>query len=131
MQEGEGDGGVSPTARTLKALRDGGAVCEVVERWNSFAKVRQDTFGILDILVLRYDGFSQGAIEGVQATSDDNHSKRRDKILASDKAVLWLRCGGRLTLWSWGLKGPAGKRKRWTARVEEFVLIGGKIEALG
>ena len=122
---------MTPTARTLKALRDGGAVCEVVEHWNSFAKIRQDLFGCIDIIALHPGESSPGSIWGVQATSDDNHSKRRDKILASDKAVLWLRCGGRLTLWSWGLKGPAGKRKRWTARVEEFVLSGGKIEALG
>jgi len=46
---------VSPTARTLKALRDGGATCQVVEHWNSFAKIRQDLFGCIDVLVLLPD----------------------------------------------------------------------------
>ena len=51
---------MSPTQRTIRALKDQGMVCGIVEKWNRFAVrgnsgqrgVRQDLFGILDIIAL-------------------------------------------------------------------------------
>jgi len=37
----------SPTQRTLKKLRDEVYLAQVVEKWNAFAKIRQDLFGII------------------------------------------------------------------------------------
>lgn len=82
---------VSPTQRTLKYLRAAGYVCQVVERWNPFAKVRQDLFGVIDIVALGASG-----ILGVQCTSSPNVSARLSKIAASDAAKRWLECGGSL-----------------------------------
>ena len=65
----------SPTQRTLKMLRDCGWKCQVVERWNSFAKIRIDLFGIIDIVALTDKG-----IVGVQATAGSSHSARLKKI---------------------------------------------------
>lgn len=45
-------GGLSPTQRTLRAQRDRGLVCAIVEKWNMHAGpfgIRQDLFGIIDV----------------------------------------------------------------------------------
>jgi hypothetical protein len=36
---------MSPTARSLQHLKSLGAYARVVEKWNAFAKIRQDLFG--------------------------------------------------------------------------------------
>lgn len=43
---------MSPTARSLAHLRELGCRVKVVEKWNPFAKVRQDLFGG-DLLALK------------------------------------------------------------------------------
>ena len=45
---------ISPTQRTLKRLREKEEypLVTIVERWNAFAKIRQDLFGIIDILAI-------------------------------------------------------------------------------
>ncbi|HEX7325184.1 MAG TPA: hypothetical protein VF292_07505 [Rhodanobacteraceae bacterium] len=44
---------MTPTARTLAALRVEGWTAEVVERWNPHARVRHDLFNVADILAVR------------------------------------------------------------------------------
>ena len=41
---------IQPTERTLKLCRSNGWIAHVVERWNQFAKVRQDLFGFIDVI---------------------------------------------------------------------------------
>lgn len=69
---------------------------QVVEKWNPFAKIRQDLFGVIDIVAL--DGRS---IIGIQCTSGSNHSARRKKIEASTVIPLWKQSGGVIKLISW------------------------------
>ena len=77
----------SPTSRSLAVLRERGCpLVQVVERWNPHARVRQDLFGIIDVLAIANDG----EIIAVQATSDSNVSKRNHKIQDSD-AIAHLR----------------------------------------
>ena len=58
---------ISPTARTLKKLKDSGdyPLVAIVERWNNWAKIRQDLFGIIDLLAID----SKGNTVGIQVTS--------------------------------------------------------------
>jgi len=104
---------MSPTARSLKACRDAGFACHVVERWNPHAKVRQDLFGFIDILAITDQG-----ILGIQATSAAHHSERIGKIAASPHAAAWLRAGGRIEVWSWAKRKikRGGKAVRWELR---------------
>lgn len=106
--------GTSPTQRTLKLCRDHGWTSQVVERWNQFAKVRQDLFGVIDIVAM--NGTS---IIGIQATSSSNLSKRLDKIKESEKAQEWLRSGGRLFVHGWVKRA---KSRRWECREVEITL---------
>lgn len=90
---------LSYTQRTLRALRGQGLECAIVEKWNAFAKRRQDMFGIIDIIALDP---VRGVI-GVQSTGTDfsGHHKK----LTEDKAqecINWLSTpGANLELWGW------------------------------
>ena len=69
---------LSPTARTLRALRAEGIVCEVVERFNAYAGpfgIRQDAFGVIDVLAL-----APGHIVGIQCCARSGHSAHRNPL---------------------------------------------------
>ena len=106
----------SPTARSLQYCHSHGLPASVVERWNPHAKIRQDAFGFIDLIVLDTDAH---AIIGVQATSASNHAARRRKILAEPKALAWSNAGGLIEVWSWSKRAGVTKRKVWTLRREE------------
>lgn len=96
----------SPTQRTLKHLRDAGyPLVQVVERWNPYAGVRQDLFGIVDVLAVGSD------IVGVQATSASNVSKRVAKITGSPALPILRKAGIRVVVHGW-----CKVNGRWTLR---------------
>ena len=107
----------SPTQRSLAHLRKQGYLVAVVERWNPHAGVRQDLFGVIDLLALK-----PGAILGVQTTSGDNLAARRTKALCEPKLRAWFEAGGRFVLHGWRKAGARGKRKLWAVREEELAL---------
>lgn len=90
---------MSPTARAKSYCKKRGWPCGVVEKWNSFAKIRQDLFGIIDVVVLAGD-----QMIGVQATSRSNHKARVEKVLASPMLEPWLRTGVLVQVWSFDPK---------------------------
>lgn len=98
----------SPTQRTLKLCRKAGWTCQVVERWNQFARVRQDLFGFIDLVAM--DGTS---IIGIQSTSGDNVSARLTKIKANEFSRQWIESGGRLFVHGWRKLASSG---RWECR---------------
>lgn len=104
---------MSPTARSLQRLREMGYRAQVVEKWNPFAKVRQDLFGG-DVLALK----PGEPVLIVQATTGANHAARRTKLEAAGFIALWKGAGASLEIWSWAKQGPKGKRKTWTLRRE-------------
>lgn len=106
----------SPTQRTLKEFRGRGYKCQVVEHWNSFARIRIDLFGFIDIVAMR-----PGEILGIQTTSDSGRSARRKKILDSELARDWVEAGGKIVLTTWGKKKVkgGGRAMRWTMHEEE------------
>lgn len=77
--------------------------CEVVERWNAFARIRQDLFGIIDIVAL-----DEQQTLGVQTTSWTNVSARVKKITDSPHLPALLRAGWVLEVHGWkkGLSTP-------------------------
>lgn len=92
---------------------------QVVEHWNAFAHRRVDLFGIIDLIAL--DG-GAGPL-AIQVTASGSHSARRQKALEEPRLVAWLRSGARFEVWSYGKKGARGKRKLWTLRREQAVLV--------
>lgn len=99
---------MTPTQLTLRALRADGWHAEVVEKWNPHARIRQDLFGIIDIVALRGE-----VTLGVQATSRANVASRVRKIANSDTIAAVRSAGWRVEVHGWA-KNKAG---RWEARV--------------
>ena len=88
-------GSVSPTQKALKKLRaDGWPLVEITERWNPFAKIRQDLFGVIDVLAAGPEG-----LFGVQATSHHNVLERVKKIRGHDNLPHILAAGIRFEVW--------------------------------
>ena len=87
----------SPTARTLERLRRHGYLSQVVERWNPHARIRQDLFGVIDVLAINDE-----VTIGVQATTMSGRSSHVKKIMESTAAVTWTAAPQReLELWCW------------------------------
>lgn len=100
----------SPCQRSLAKLRKEGWFCAITERWNPFAKIRQDLFGFVDVLCLRGD-----QVLAVQTTSGSNASKRVQKIRETQAAALWLEGypHRQIVVHSWAKRGGRGQVKRW------------------
>lgn len=90
----------SPTTRTLKYLRGEGYLTAVVEKWNHHARIRQDLFGIVDVL-----GIKAGQTIAVQCTSYGGLSDRKKKIRESDNARKILDAGWLFMMHGWHKKG--------------------------
>jgi hypothetical protein len=104
----------SPTSRTLERLRKAGWTAQVTERWNAYAKIRQDLFGCIDIVAVKA---GEVGVLGVQCTSRSNQSSRVKKCYASPIMATWLEARNSLQVWGW-----AKSKGRWDATVEEITL---------
>jgi hypothetical protein len=116
----------------MEALRKGGALVDICERYNSFTRQRKDLFGFLDLICL------QGQkIVGIQATSGSNHAARVKKAMALPELKAWLNTGAGVEIWSYTRRvgynknGSKAKVKRWQARVQQIVMDDkGRLEVL-
>lgn len=88
----------SPTQRTLAELRKRKyPLVQVVERWNPFAHVRVDLFGIIDVVAVS----ATGDVVGIQATSGSNVSARVAKITESAALPILRLAKWRVMVWGW------------------------------
>lgn len=108
----------SPTQRALAECKKRGWRSAIVERWNSFAKLRQDLFGFADLVAL--DGKS---ILALQVTSGDHVTARMAKMSGLTAVVDWLKCGGKAEVWGFRkLQVEAKKRKKGTKPATRWAL---------
>jgi len=118
----------TPTQRTIRELRQQGIKCAIVEKWNAYIKIRQDLFGIIDIIALDPE---KGVI-GVQSTGQDFSGhvlKLRDE--KAQDTFDWLSIPGTsLELWGWRKvkKVRGGKQMIWKPRVGDFYIKNGYVE---
>lgn len=111
---------MSPTARTLKKLRDEGWEAGVVEKWNHHTKIRQDYLGCIDIIAVRGE-----ETLAVQACAVSGQSARMKKASATPGAAAWLAGGTRrFEVWGWGkrLLKRGGKALRWHVTIRPVEL---------
>jgi len=87
---------MSPTARSLKLLRERGYHAEVVERWIPGANIRKDFAGFIDIIALKDDH-----VLAVQATSGSNVAARVAKITEHEKLSIVRRVGWHISVHGW------------------------------
>jgi hypothetical protein len=94
----------SPTQLTLQEMRARGyKLVEVTERWNPFARIRQDLFGIVDVLAVGEKG-----VVAIQTTSYDNVASRVQKIADSDATPHLRKAGVTILVHGWW-KNPKGR----------------------
>lgn len=107
----------SPTALSLKYLRDLGFEAAVVEKWNPHAKIRQDLFGCIDIVAVS----EWGRILWVQATSHNggNMASRRRKLEESDIVPFLNMNSNKVILHGWHKANG-----RWQLKQEEILPAG-------
>lgn len=98
---------ISPTQLTMAWMKRRGFVAQIVERWNPFAKVRQDLFQVIDIVAVN----KQGDLLGIQVTTRSNMSSRRAKVRESLGAKYWAT-HNQIQVHGWQKVGP-----RWTVTV--------------
>jgi hypothetical protein len=110
--------GLSPTQRTLKALREKEYRVGIVERFIGPLNIRVDLFHILDLIAIR-----PGEILGVQSCGQSFSEHHRKLTQEHPDACLdWLEAGGKLELWGWRkLKVKrGGKAMVWTPRIQVY-----------
>jgi len=109
----------------LRALRDQGQVCAIVERFNQYAGPfgrREDLFGIIDVLALD----PERGVVGIQCCGSD-FKAHKDKILIekAQETHDWLSTPGTaLEIWGWRLirLHRGAKALRWKPRVANIFL---------
>ena len=101
----------SPTQRSLEYLREQGYHPEVVEKYNSFTKRKNDLWGFADILAIKRD-----EVLAVQTTSGANVASRIKKIMASDLLPKVREAGVRIVVHGWTKKANG----RYVLRVEDI-----------
>lgn len=112
---------LSPTQRTLRALRDRGLHVGIVERFNRYAGphgVRQDLFGFIDLVAIDVDSIL--AIQSCGQSFAAHDRKIREEC--GEKAAAWLAAGGALELWGWRKvkRKRGGKVMVWSPRVKRY-----------
>ncbi len=115
---------MTPTQRTLAAMREQGRVCGIVEKFNSFAGpygIRQDLFGFIDIIAI-------DPVQGVVAIQScgQDWSGHVKKMLGerNENMFAWIKHAP-IELWAWRkvkLK-RGGKAMRWAPRVGDVRLL--------
>lgn len=116
----------SMTTRTLDFLREKGFTVAVVEKWNSYVKVRQDLWGFADIIA-----FNRFNVLLVQTTSGPNVLSRIKKTLAEPRALLWAEGPGRrIFVIGWTKKKVPGmkKQEKYYPRFVEILKGGDTLE---
>lgn len=116
---------MSPVQRTIRELKNNGRRCAIVEKWNPYVGphgIRQDLFGIIDILALDPE---QGVI-GIQCCGGDfrKHFRKMTEERAQE-SMDWLQTPGTvLELWGWRklLMKRGGKAKVWRPRIVRIKL---------
>lgn len=106
---------MTPTQRTLQKLKEMGYHAGVVEKWNAFARIRQDLFGAIDIIACKND---VNGVWGIQTTTTGNMAARIEKATAIPAIRAFVQAGNRFSVWGWAKRGARGERKVWQLKEE-------------
>ena len=102
----------SPTQKTLARLRkENYDLVAITEHWNSFARIRQDLFGIIDILAIH-----KGDTIAIQVTSYSNISARVKKITESPSIGFIRDAGWTILVEGWKKE----KNGRYTSKIVDL-----------
>lgn len=117
---------MTPTQRTIRELKNNGLRCAVVEKWNPHVGpygIRQDLFGIIDVLALD----PQRGVVGVQCCAGSGFRGHWRKLTEehAQETLDWLLTPGTvLQLWAWRKvkMKRGGKAMIWRPRIAEVTV---------
>lgn len=111
----------SSVQHALAALRKSGWTCAIVEKWNPHVGIRQDLFGMIDIVAIRPDNIG---VLGVQTAGGawGHIQEHVNKITEKPALKIWLEAGNRLEIFSFTKVAPRDKRPHWQLRRVPIVL---------
>lgn len=120
--------GQSPTQRTIALYRSMGYDhVQVVERFNQYARVRQDLFGFIDVLAMGRD-----ELVAIQATSMSNLASRVTKLEAMPAVRAWLAIPHhRVVCVGWKKYAQRVDGKWWRPTIIELSLSSGQERRAG
>ena len=101
---------ISPTQLSLAQLRADGWFCWITEHWNSYARIRQDLWGFVDIIALK-----PNQILGVQTTTASNMSARVKKIADHENVGAVRDAGWTIHVHGW----HQDEKKKWHCKVKD------------
>ncbi len=115
---------MTPTQRTIRELKNNGRVCAIVEKWNPHVGphgIRQDLFGIIDVLALD----PQTGVVGIQCCGGSGYQPHLRKICSerAEESLAWLSTPGTgLELWCWRKVKlrRGGKAVVWRPRIKNI-----------
>ena len=114
---------MTPTQRTIRELKDLGRRCAIVEKFNAHIGphgIRQDMFGIIDIIALD----PERGVVGIQSCGSDFAGHMRKMTIERNQECRdWLNTPGTsLELWGWRKVKVkrGGKAVRWEPRIHVF-----------
>lgn len=123
--------GITPTQRTLAAMREQGRICGIVEKFNTFVGkfgIRQDLFGFIDIIAIDpVDG-----IVAIQSCGQDFSGHIKKITVERNENVFEWTKHAKCELWGWRkvkLK-RGGKAMRWRPRIADVVIIDGDVKII-
>jgi hypothetical protein len=99
-----------------------------VEHWNSYAGIRQDLWGWIDVLAIRGD--QTLAVQSTTGLQWPAHVKKICDSEISEAVFDWLQGKSRravLVAWRKLLVKRGGKAMRWTPRVGDILINDGKL----
>lgn len=127
--------------RSKRYLELKGWHVDVLERWLMGANIRKDFLGLGDLGAVRHDfkgTWYVNACEDNGAVAEHIKAYLNGGIRKSGKMkgqpfppnphLPVLLCGNRFSIFGWGMRGAAGKRKTWTLRMVDFYLEGPEVK---
>jgi hypothetical protein len=126
---------MTPTQRTLKAMREQGRLCGIVEKFQQYGGkfgVRQDLFGFIDIIAID----PTEGIVAIQSCGQDYSGHVKKLTEERNEAVFeWLKHAP-CELWSWSRRkyrlsnGSWSKGYRWKPRIADLRIINDDITVI-
>jgi hypothetical protein len=123
---------------TKRLFERAGLLIGNVERWIPQIRQKQDLFrtrleddpetgkrrhsGGFDQIAVGWRDYPTTYIQTTIADRSGNHAAHRSSLLENPRLYEILAAGNGVLLISWGKRGPRGKRKLWTPRLEIFEL---------
>jgi hypothetical protein len=111
---------MTPTARTLTALRRLGFVADVCERWLPVVKRKRDLFGVADVAAVHP---RDKVLLLVQCTSAAHVPDRLRRVQARPETRRLLAAGVAVEVWGWALRAGRWRVRRVAVRTEDLAAV--------